>query len=93
MTLPDITTADVTSLVMDDHGYLRRSFARLDDARTPEELTVAWAPLAQRLDTQCEEEVLYPSLLKHGSSEAEDETDDAVDDHNKIRDAVALAAR
>ncbi|MEO6879706.1 MAG: hemerythrin domain-containing protein, partial [Mycobacteriaceae bacterium] len=95
MTLPDISTADVTSLVMDDHEYLRRGFARLDDARTPDELTAAWAPLAQRLDThaQCEEEVLYPSLLKHGSSEAEDETDDAVDDHNKIRDAVALAAR
>ncbi len=92
MTLPDIATADVTSLVMDDHEYLRRGFARLDDAHTPEELTAVWAPLAQRLDThaQCEEEVLYPALLTHGSSEATDETDDAIDDHNKIRDTVAV---
>lgn len=95
MTLPDIATADVTSLVMEDHEYLRRGFARLDDAHTPEELTAVWAPLAQRLDThaQCEEEVLYPALLTHGSSEATDETDDAIDDHNKIRDAVARAAQ
>ncbi|SNT10208.1 hemerythrin domain-containing protein [Rhodococcoides kyotonense] len=92
--LPDIGTADITSLIMDDHEWLRRAFARLDDARTKQELSDAWAPLAERLDThaQAEEDVFYPSLLKKGSDDAEDETDDAIGDHNKIRDAVAKAA-
>lgn len=92
--LPDISTADITSLIMDDHEWLRRAFATLDDARTKEELAGAWTPLAQRLDThaQAEEEVFYPSLLKKGGDDAEDETDDAIGDHNKIRDAVARAA-
>ena len=91
---PDIAAADVTSLVMDDHEYLRRGFARLDDARTPDELAAAWAPLAERLEThaQCEEEVFYPALLKYGSGESEPETEDAIGDHNEIRDAVHKAA-
>jgi iron-sulfur cluster repair protein YtfE (RIC family) len=93
--LPDISTADITSLIMDDHEWLRRAFASLDDARTNEELAAVWGPLAERLDThaQAEEDVFYPSLLKRGSDEAEDETDDAIGDHNKIRDAVAEASR
>jgi hypothetical protein len=91
---PDIATADITSLIMDDHEWLRRAFARLDDARTKQELSDAWEPLAERLDThaQAEEDVFYPSLLKKGSDDAEEETDDAIGDHNKIRDAVAKAA-
>ncbi len=94
MTLPDLATADVCSLVMDDHEHLRRAFAALDDARTPEELAAIWNPLATRLDThaQCEEETLYPALLQHGSTESAPETDDAIGDHNSIRDAVVRAA-
>ncbi|MGU3431916.1 hemerythrin domain-containing protein [Actinomycetes bacterium M1A6_2h] len=94
MSLPDIATADITSLIMDDHEWFRRAFARLDDARTKEELAAVWGPLGERLDThaQAEEEVFYPSLLKKGSDAAEAETDDAIGDHNKIRDAVAKAA-
>lgn len=93
--LPDIATADITSLIMDDHEWLRRAFARLDDARTTDELSAVWEPLAARLDThaQAEEEIFYPALLKKGDDDtAEDETDDAIGDHNEIRRAVADAA-
>jgi hypothetical protein len=85
---------DITALIMDDHEWFRRQFARLDDASTPDELAAVWEPLAVRLDThaQAEETLFYPALLKKGE-EAEDETDDAVRDHNKIRDAVAEAGR
>jgi hypothetical protein len=85
---------DITSLIMDDHEWFRRQFARLDDASGPEALAAVWEPLAIRLDThaQAEETVFYPALLKQGE-DADDETDDAIRDHNKIRDAVADAGR
>jgi Hemerythrin HHE cation binding domain len=83
---------DITSLIMDDHEWFRRQFARLDDARGESELTAIWEPLAIRLDThaQAEETIFYPALLKKGE-DADEETDDAIRDHNKIRDAVAEA--
>ena len=87
---------DITSLIMDDHEWFRRQFAALDDADGPEELAAVWEPLATRLDThaQAEETVFYPALLKKGDEEdAEEETDDAIRDHNKIKDAVADARK
>jgi hypothetical protein len=83
---------DITALIMDDHEWFRRQFARLDDAQGEQELTAIWEPLATRLDThaQAEETIFYPALLKKGA-DADDETDDAIRDHNKIRDAVAAA--
>ena len=84
---------DVTAMILTDHETLRRQFASLDDARSDEALAAVWNGLARMLDVHaaCEEEVFYPSLLKHGE-DAEDETDDAIDDHNKIRDGVRQAA-
>lgn len=85
---------DVTRLILQDHEDLRRRFADLDAASTPEALAAVWAPLADLLDIHaaCEEEVFYPSLLKVGE-DAEDETEDAITDHKKIRDAVAKASQ
>ena len=85
---------DITSLILDDHEWFRRQFAALDDADGPDELAAIWEPLATRLDThaQAEETVFYPALLKEGD-DAEDEADDAIRDHNKIKDAVADARR
>jgi hypothetical protein len=83
--------ADIIDLIHDDHDYFRRYFFLLDDASTKEELAAVWEPLATRLDThaQAEEEIFYPSLLKVGhEGDPEDETDDAIGDHNEIRDAV-----
>lgn len=85
---------DITALIMDDHEWFRRRFAELDDASGPDELRAVWEPLATRLEThaQAEETVFYPALLKRGD-DADDETDDAIRDHNKIRDAIAEAAK
>jgi len=88
--------ADIIELIHADHAWLRRQFRYLDDARTEPELTAIWEPLAIRLDTHAdaEEEVFYPALLELGHrGDPEDETEDAITDHNDIRDAVRDARR
>ena len=87
---------DITSLIMEDHHRFRLGFARLDDARTPAELAAVWTPLALHLDihADAEEEILYPHLLRDaGGDDAEEETDDAIRDHNKIRDGIEEARK
>ena len=89
---------DITALIMDDHEWFRRQFARLDDAVDPEELAAVWEPLATRLEThaEAEESIFYPALLQRGGSadaDPREETEDAIGDHNTIRDAIAEAAR
>lgn len=84
--------ADIIDLIYEDHQWLRRQFFYLDAARTEADLTAIWEPLATRLDTHAdaEETVFYPVLLKLGrAGQPRDETEDAIDDHNAIRDAVA----
>ncbi len=88
--------ADIIALIYEDHDWLRRHFFLLDDAKTDAELRAVWESLAARLDThaQAEEEVFYPQLLKKGhAGDPEDETEDAIDDHNAIRDAVREAGK
>jgi hypothetical protein len=85
---------DITALILDDHHSFRVGFARLDDAKTEEELRAIWEPLALHLDihADAEEEILYPHLLiDAGGEEAEEETEDAIRDHNKIRDGIEEA--
>jgi hypothetical protein len=86
---------DITALILDDHHAFRVGFARLDDARGDEQLRAVWDPLALHLEihAEAEEEILYPHLLKRGGAEADEETEDAIRDHNKIRDAIAEANR
>lgn len=88
--------ADIVDLIFEDHEWFRRHFFYLDDATSVAELTAIWEPLATRLDTHAdaEETVFYPVLLKKGKAgDPEDETEDAIKDHNAIRDAVAEAGR
>jgi hypothetical protein len=84
---------DVTALILDDHAMFRRGFARLDDAKDVAQLRAVWEPLALHLEihAEAEETILYPYLLKQGGPEADEETDDAIKDHNKIRDAINAA--
>lgn len=86
------TVDDITALILDDHAAFRRGFARLDDARDEQEMLAIWDALALHLDihAEAEEAILYPHLVKHGD-DGEDETADAIGDHNKIRDAIAEA--
>jgi hypothetical protein len=94
---------DITDLILDDHDRFRRAFAELDTLQrhtaTPATDAAAlrrvWAPLAALLDLHAvaEEQIFYPKLLLRGDAgEAEDETLDAIGDHNDIRDAVHDAA-
>jgi hypothetical protein len=85
--------SDITQLILDDHETFRREFAALDDADEPQQLREIWEPLALLLDVHAaaEEAIFYPQLLRHGT-DAEDETVDAIGDHNDIRDGVREAA-
>ncbi|MGH9131133.1 MAG: hemerythrin domain-containing protein [Acidimicrobiales bacterium] len=86
---------DICDLILDDHETFRRRFAEMDTAGTDTyALARLWTPLAMLLDLHAatEEEVFYPCLLKQGEN-AEEETIDAIGDHNKIRDALADAGR
>ncbi|WP_037057913.1 hemerythrin domain-containing protein [Pseudonocardia asaccharolytica] len=92
--------ADITELILDDHEWFRREFAALDElrAQTPmdaDSIRKVWEPLAARLDVHAvaEEEIFYPQLLRRGGGDAQDETLDAIGDHNDIRDGVHDAAR
>ena len=86
--------ADIIDLIYEDHDWFRRHFFYLDDARSTEELTAIWEPLAQRLDlhANAEELIFYPVLLTKGKAgDPKEETEDAIHDHNEIRDAVRAA--
>lgn len=84
---------DIVALVLAEHEAIRRDFAALDEADA-DQLGVTWDELAARLEVHAsaEEEMLYPELLAV-ADEGHDETDDAIRDHNEIRDtAHAVAA-
>ncbi|GAB2727047.1 hemerythrin domain-containing protein [Nocardia thraciensis] len=93
---------DITQLILDDHHEQRRLFAILEQIDRGETgaLSAIWDRLAAFLElhAQAEEEIFYPALLQEGAAArrvagVEDETLDAIHDHNEIRDAVAEVAR
>ncbi|MDQ2749936.1 MAG: hemerythrin domain-containing protein [Actinomycetota bacterium] len=93
---------DITQLILDDHHEQRRLFAILEqiDPTDVDSLTAIWTRLAAFLDVhaEAEEQLFYPALLQMGKGvDAEhdpaEETEDAIHDHNEIRDAVAEAGR
>ena len=92
---------DITQLILDDHHEQRRLFAILEqvDRSDTETLGAIWGRLAAFLDlhAEAEEQIFYPALLRVGiqarrAGTAEDETLDAIGDHNDIRDAARAAA-
>ena len=91
---------DITELILDEHEWFRRRFAELDDLQAQDPLDVeavraVWQPLAEHLDVHAvaEERIFYPQLLRVGAADPEEETLDAIGDHNDIRDGVHEAAR
>lgn len=90
---------DITQLILDDHAEQRRLFSIIEEIGTSdvEAATKVWERLSAFLDVhaEAEERYFYPQLLKRGegANDAEDgtvegETEDAIEDHNKLRDAV-----
>ncbi len=93
---------DITSLILDDHHEQRRLFAMLEqaDGAGPAILGQLWARLSAFLElhAQAEEEIFYPVLLQVGlrtgnAERTEDETLDAIGDHNEIRDTIAVVGQ
>lgn len=84
---------DITALIMDDHDWLRRRFAELDDARDPQLCKALWDVLAEALQAhgRAEQLVVYPHLLKRACIDG-DEAEMAAALHQRIRSAVAEAA-
>jgi hypothetical protein len=95
---------DITQLILDDHHEQRRLFAILEQVDSADTGTLAaiWARLSSFLEVHAaaEETVFYPELLRVGlragsasaEAAAEDETLDAIGDHNDIRDTIAAVA-
>ncbi|TYC64053.1 hemerythrin domain-containing protein [Stappia sp. BW2] len=86
---------DVTQIILQDHAEQRRLFAAINeiDPSDTEALTAVWGRLKALLDShaEAEERFFYPDLLKTGTGaadadDAEEETRDAIGDHNEIRD-------
>ena len=86
---------DITQVILDDHAEQRRLFAAIEDIGPthPAELAAVWDRLSALLDThaEAEEQIFYPRLAQLGRSDRDgeeaEETEDAVHDHNEIRDA------
>jgi hypothetical protein len=92
---------DIAQLILDDHQEQRRLFSILEqiDRTNTRALSAIWDRLANFLEVHAKAEELffYPSLLRvgkgaGGKDSPEDETVDAIKDHNEIRDAVAAVA-
>lgn len=91
---------DITAIILDQHNEQRRLFAFLReiDRGDRDSLAAVWKRLQGLLDAHAEgeERYFYPLLLKEGSGASDaagaaDETRDAIEDHNKIRDAARSA--
>lgn len=94
--MSDLGTPDITDAILAEHGEFRDQFVALWDLRPEGDdgaIGAAWQPLADLLEVhaQAEEDIFYPVLLKRGGDEASEETDDAIGDHNDIRDAIRRA--
>ena len=92
---------DFTQLILDDHHEQRRLFAMLEqiDPSDTSSLRVMWQRLATFLEVhaETEERLFYPALLRLGretndKAGVEEETVDAIKDHNEIRDSLAAVA-
>lgn len=91
---------DITDIILEQHNEQRRLFGFLQeiDRSDVEALTPIWNRLRGLLDAhaEAEERFFYPRLLKEGkgasdADSAADETRDAIEDHNEIRDAAKEA--
>jgi hypothetical protein len=92
---------DITEVILHQHAEQRRMFTMLEEWPRDDEggLDALWKRLEILLEVhaEAEERYFYPRLLKLGQGNPEgdvdDEVEDAIKDHNEIRDAVADVAR
>lgn len=92
---------DIVDCILADHNQQRTMFMALEDARgDPQALAQIFNRLKNFLEAHAaaEEKFFYPTLLQKGegaldSDSAEETTEDAIDDHNKIARAAEEAMR
>jgi len=91
---------DITDVILHQHMEQRRMFAVLDEMPRDDVagLGAVWQRLVILLEVhaEAEERFFYPPLLHLGTGAADaegvdDEVEDAVKDHNDIRDAITKA--
>ena len=91
---------DICELILSDHHEQRRMFAILDEVPKDDTKTLGllWTRLSAMLEVhaEAEEQLFYPRLLELGRARDDDaeeaETEDAIGDHNDIRDGIAATA-
>jgi hypothetical protein len=87
---------DITEVILEQHHEQRRMFSYLDEMPRgdAEGLGAIWDRLEVLLEVhaEAEERFFYPQLLKLGKGNPEgdvdEEVEDAIKDHNEIRDAI-----
>lgn len=93
---------DITEVIQHQHNEQRRMFAMLEEFPRDdrEGLAALWKRLEILLEThaEAEERYYYPELLKLGTGaadapSADEEVEDAIKDHNEIRDAARKVSR
>jgi hypothetical protein len=94
---------DITAVILDDHRAQRSLFAMIEDIGPDGDagaLAAIWGRLSDLLEVhaEAEERHFYPRLLKIGTGandaeDAEEETRDAIEDHNDIRDATEAVGK
>jgi hemerythrin superfamily protein len=93
---------DITQLILDEHAQQRQLFALIDqvDRSDTTALGALWTRLRHLLDAhaEAEERFFYPRLMEIGkgandADDAADETEDAIEDHNDIRDTAAAVEK
>lgn len=93
---------DICNLILEDHAEQRKLFAIIEEIGTEDTdaLASVWNRLHGLLDThaEAEERFFYPTVVKRGEGAGDadgmkDEVEDAIDDHNEIRDAAAAVGK
>lgn len=93
---------DITQLILDEHARQRHLFAVIDEIEPTDTaaLGAVWNRLRALLDShaEAEERFFYPRLMQIGegandADDAADETGDAIEDHNEIRDTGSAVDR
>lgn len=89
---------DITHLILEEHAQQRALFAQIEqiDPADTTALGALWRRLRALLDShaEAEERFFYPRLMEIGqgandADSAAEETEDAIEDHNDIRDTAA----
>lgn len=93
---------DITQIILDEHDQQRRLFSMIDeiDGSDTPALAALWGRLRGLLDAhaEAEERFFYPRLMQIGegandADSAAEETQDAIKDHNEIRDTAAAVEK